>query len=378
MINVDKNVFRRRKGNFLKRITKFAVLTLLLLLVGLTAGCKEDKEAETEGTGPQINALDYIELGQYKGLSVKRMATDVTDEEVEQALQADLLPAAEYEEITDHDDVRKGDIANIDFVGKKDGVAFDGGTGSDYDLEIGSGTFIPGFEDQMIGMKVGETKDLNLTFPENYGAEELAGEDVVFEVTVNGLKKEAEAAITDETVKNYTNGEYTTVDAYKQKLKEDIITGNEQYADSAVYTELWEMAVDNAKVKGELPKELVEDKKERMKRNALSYAESYHLTMEEFLNQSMGVTEEEFEQETADYALKAAKETLVLNAIAETEGLTVTDEDLETGIDTYVELYQYPSREDFLNTTDMDEFREYILESKVQKFLADNAVIEQQ
>ena len=353
----------------MKKLNYCIILAAVLCLVSACA----PKENAQEGYA--YNPLEYIALGDYKGLKVERLSTDVTDDDVEDLLKSLLSSAVQYEEITDHDDVRNGDIANIDFVRKRDGVAFDGGTGKSYDLEIGSGTFIPGFEESMVGMKVGETKELDLTFPEDYGAAELAGQDVVFEVTVNSLKKKAEAKITDEAVKEYTNGAYETIDDYKVKLRDDLVSESVQYADSAMYSDLWEQAVDNATVKGSLPEELVNEKKELMKNNALAYAESYNMTVEEFLNGSMGITEAEFEEQTADYALKAAKEALVLHAIADAEGLNVTDEELQNGIDEYVTMYNYPSKEDFINSTDMDEFREYILESKVQEFLADNAVI---
>ncbi|MCR4655239.1 MAG: trigger factor [Lachnospiraceae bacterium] len=353
----------------MKKLNKFIVLAIVLCLV---SACGTEEDASGAGG---YDPLEYIELGEYKGLKVERLSTEVTDKDVENLLESLLSSEARYEEITDHDDVREGDIANIDFVGKRDGVAFDGGTGKGYDLKIGSGTFIPGFEESMIGMKVGETKDLDLTFPEDYGAAELAGQDVVFEVTVNSLKKPAETKITDEAVKEYTNGEYESIADYKVKLKEDLTSERLQYADSAMYTDLWEQAVKNATVKGSLPEKLVDEKKELMKNNALAYAESYNMTMDEFLSGSMGITEAEFEEQTADYALKAAKESLVLHAIADAEGLNITDEELNEGIDEYVAMYNYPSREEFINSTDLNEFREYILESKVQEFLADNAVI---
>ena len=167
-----------------------------------------------------------------------------------------------------------------------------------------------------------------------------------------------------------------TTDAnYKVKLKEDLLANNIQYADSAMYTELWSQAVDNATIKGELPGDLLEEKKTLLQTNALSYAESYGMTLEEFYNLSLGLTSDDFEAQVDDYALKAAKETLVLYAISDAEGLSVSDKDLQDGIDNYVAMYNYPSKEEFIKSVDMNEFKEYILESKVQEFLADNAVI---
>ena len=174
------------------------------------AATEADTEASTEASSeeeleiterPDYKALDYVELGEYKGLTVEVSPTTVTDEEVIKQIRAnagsDIL-----EEVTEGT-VEEGDTANIDYEGKLDGEAFDGGTAKDTDLEIGSGTFIPGFEDGLIGVKIGDTVDLPLTFPENY-TEELAGKDVVFTVTVNSVKRMPE--LTDDLVNQITDG----------------------------------------------------------------------------------------------------------------------------------------------------------------------------
>ena len=140
-----------------------------------------------------------LKLGNYKGIPYSLDKVTVSDEEVSQQIQM-ILSQSNSKVEKEGDTVENGDIATINFVGLKDGVAFEGGTGNDYDLEIGSGTFIPGFEEQMIGMKVNETRDLNLTFPENYGAADLAGQAVVFQVTVTKLSVKKEPELNDEFV----------------------------------------------------------------------------------------------------------------------------------------------------------------------------------
>ena len=155
-----------------------------------------------------------IKLGNYKGIEFKVEKVPVSNEEVEQQIQMILTQSSQTEE-KDGDTVENGDIATIDFVGLKDDVAFEGGTGNDYDLEIGSGSFIPGFEEQMIGMKVNETRDLNLTFPENYQAEDLAGQDVVFKVTVKKLSVKKEAELNDDFVEGLGVPEIKTVEDLK-------------------------------------------------------------------------------------------------------------------------------------------------------------------
>ncbi|MDF2486627.1 MAG: trigger factor, partial [Herbinix sp.] len=160
---------------------------------------------------------DFIKLGQYKGIEVTVTKLEVTDANVDTAIQEDLTAHTTNEEITDRTDVQNGDIANIDYEGLKDGVAFEGGTATATDLTIGSNQFIPGFEEKLIGTKVGDKVEIELTFPEDYSnSPELAGQDVVFKVTVNAIKKEVVPELNLEYVQ--ANTDYDTVDAYREGI----------------------------------------------------------------------------------------------------------------------------------------------------------------
>ncbi|MCR4740241.1 MAG: trigger factor [Lachnospiraceae bacterium] len=343
------------------------VISLNILALSFFTGCGKE-------SGPDSAAADMIvEPGQYLGLSVTKMSTEVTDEEVDIKLENDLLNMDPYEEITDRTDVREGDIVNIDFTGKLDGTAFEGGSAKGYDLTIGSHAFIKGFEEALIGLEKGETKDIDLTFPADYGEPSLAGKDVVFTVTVNKLQKKAE--LSDKLVKEKTGGEYDDLASYRAHVREELEKENEEYATSAMYIDLWEQVVDNSVIRGTLPKELVSEKKDTLRTNALTLAEGYGMTVEEFINSVLGKTEEEFESEIEDYAMRAAKETLILEAIADREGLNVTKKELEEGIDNYVTTYGYSSKDEFTETVNMKEFEEYILKSKVQEYIAEHAEI---
>ena len=197
-----------------------------------------------------LNPDDYIELGQYKGLKVTRMSSEVTKEELEEEYNNNLEYLLSPEPVTDRDDVREGDTVNIDFVGKLDGEAFEGGSAEGYDITIGSGTFIPGFEDGLIGTKAGEQTELNLTFPDNYPNDKnLEGKPVVFEVSVNSIKRPPEP--TDEKIKTATEGKFSTIEEYKKSLKESLDRKAADYADSEMYKDLWDQVVDNAKLKKE-------------------------------------------------------------------------------------------------------------------------------
>lgn len=317
-------------------------------------------------------ATQYIELGQYKGLDIQKAVHEVTEEEIEDELNT-LAGAYATEEVLTEGAVQMGDVANIDYLGKKDGVAFNGGTANGYDLEIGSGSFIDGFEDGLVGVNVGETVDLPLRFPDEYHSKELAGADVIFTVTVNSIKRKNAPEITDEFISEISDGKYSDVESYKAALEQQIIDEYEEYNKLQYYEDLWNAAVENATVINDFPNELVNEKTSRMVLNAQEYARSYGMNFDDFVSQKMGISKDEFYKQAAEYANTAAKESLVLEAIATAENITVSDEELDKAINEYVELGRYESKEDFLSKNNIDDFREYILTSKVQDFLAENA-----
>jgi trigger factor len=208
-------------------MTAMAEETELVTEAETEAAAEEESEAaedETEAeTGevlvrPEYTALDYVTLGEYKGLNVSLEEMKVTDEDVEDEIAYNMRLSEIYESL-EEGTVHDGDVANIDYEGKLDGEAFDGGTAKGYDLEIGSGTFIDGFEDGLIGVAVGDTVDLTLTFPENYSNEDLAGQETVFTVTVNEIKRTPE--LTDEHAETLSDGEYTDAASYRASVRED-------------------------------------------------------------------------------------------------------------------------------------------------------------
>lgn len=320
----------------------------------------------------KIDPFDYIELGDYKGLSVDKQVHEVTEEEIEDELNT-LVSAYATKEVLDSGSIQSGDVANIDYVGKKDGVAFNGGTAQGYDLGIGTGTFIPGFEDGLVGAKVGETVDLNLTFPENYGNAELAGQEVVFTVTVNSIERTTLPEITDEFISEISDGNITSVAQYKKELEEQIVAEYDEYNELQYYKDLWDQAVENATVLKDLPADMIADKTSKMVINSQQYARSYGLSFDDFINQYMGLTKEQFNSEAASYAIEATKESLVLRAIAQKEGISVSEDELNAAIDEYTSLGNYKDRDEFLATTNLDDLEEFVLQSKVEDFIAANA-----
>lgn len=350
------------KKNLLKK--SVFILMCVFGIAGLS-GCSDSDK---------LNPTDYIELGQYKGLEIVKSAYEVTEEDVQDELDALASAYATSEKFTEGA-VKMGDIANIDYEGKKDGVAFEGGTSQGYDLEIGSGQFIPGFEDGLVGVNVGETVDIPLTFPENYGHTELAGADVIFTVTVNYITRKNLPEVNDDFIKEISEGEYEDLAAYRAALEEQMKSEYTEFYELQYYEDLLNKAIDNAKVIKDFPGEYLQSKTEKMLLNAQQYAISYNITLEEFLDQYMGLTKAEFNAQAIEYAEIAAKESMVIQAIAEAEGITVSEEDVTEAIKEYVELGTYKSEEEFrsMGEETLEDLREYILTSKIEEFLADNA-----
>ena len=298
---------------------------------------------------------DCFELADYKGLKLTETVEPVTDEDVEEYLK-NYLSA---EEVTDPDaTVQDGDTITLDYEGKKDGVAFDGGTATDATLVIGSGQFIDGFESGLIGTKVGETVDLNLTFPEDYSAEELAGQDVVFTCTVKSISRAPE--ITDEWVEESTDGEYTTVEDYYDFNRTTLEENNESEALYNLKSDAWEELMNTSTYKA-YPKEFIEAALEEFDEEVTSEAESYGVDLQGYLD-GYGMTAEDYLSRKEAYAVGIAQNRLLLDALADAEGLTTESDEYVEALETLTEGYQMDA-DTLIETYGEETVREYIMTS---------------
>lgn len=258
---------------------------------------------------------DCIVLGDYKGLRLTKTVGQVTEEEVDSYIQSQ----ATAEEVTDENAaVQDGDTVNIDYVGKIDGKEFDGGSAQGSVLVVGSDTFIDGFEDGLIGMKKGETKDLNLTFPDDYGNTDVAGKAVVFTVTLNSISRAPEQD--DAWVSSYTDGKYTSMDDYRAYMKESLQEGNDEAADQQLNSDAWEQ-IEKTCTFLKLPKSYVEEGSEEFEKNVTSQAEQYNATLDDFITQN-GLTAEEYKTRKEQYGRYTAESRLLLEALMQAEQLT--------------------------------------------------------
>ena len=373
---------------FITTITVLALSASVLAGCGKSADSGESTQAATESsteTGTQaetgtetveygddayvdgINVGDYVTLGEYKGIEVTAEAPAVTDEYLQSYIDYVLQSNMVTTDITDRA-VQNGDFTNIDYEGKIDGVAFDGGTAQGYDLEIGSGSFIPGFEDGLIGAAIGETRDVTVTFPESYPSEEVAGKEAVFTVTVNSIHTETIPELTDELVKGL-EGNCSTVDEYRQYAYELLMEDEQSTHDSNAQMDILAKVVENSEFK-EPPAEMVTRYYDRIKSNMSSYAAMYGYDLESFMA-ATGSSEEQL-QESAE---QASREIIAMKAIADAENLNVTDEDMDEELAKNAGDYGYEDVEEYKKALDLKGYKEYMMTEKVLSFLFDNAVI---
>ena len=306
-----------------------------------------------------------VKLGQYKGLEapkaeVKVAAADVNARLKEMADRNSRLVSVERA-------VKKGDTADIDFEGFDNGVAFDGGKGENFDLEIGSGSFVPGFEEQLIGMKAGEEKDIDITFPENY-APELAGKPVVFHVKVNEVKVKEVPAIDDEFAKDVS--EFDTLKELKADIKKKMTAERAEAAQRAFEDVLMAKVAEG--VEAEIPHEMVELQAERMMEQFKQQLAAQGIPFDQYLKMT-GTTEADFRKQADGPAAEQVKMDLAVEAIIKAEGLEATDEDVENELKNVAEKYgmDLETVKKYLRPEDV---KEQVIREKAVKIVADSAV----
>nr|WP_281734236.1 trigger factor [Streptococcus lutetiensis] len=276
-----------------------------------------------------------VKLGDYKNLEVSVEATkEVTDAEVDEKVERERNNLAEL--IVKEGAAELGDTVVIDFVGSVDGVEFDGGKGENFSLELGSGQFIPGFEDQLVGAKAGETVEVNVTFPEQYQAEDLAGKDAKFVTTVHEVKAKEVPALDDELAKDIDE-EAETLDELKAKYRKELESAKEIAFDDAVEGAALELAVANAEIV-ELPEEMVHDEVHRAMNEFMGNMQRQGISPEMYF-QLTGTTEEDLHKQYEADADKRVKTNLVIEAIAKAEGFEASDEEIEKEINDLASEY---------------------------------------
>ena len=327
----------------------------------------DTKETDSSGENRLVSVKDvskYVTIGEYKGLELTRTSQPVTDDDVQAEINYNLEDnGSEVKDGT----VENGDTVTINFTGTIDGKEFDGGSAEDYELVVGDGEMIDGFEDGIVGMKSGETKELDLTFPDDYYEESVAGKAVVFKVTLQKFTRPAE--LTDEWVAE--NTEYKTVDEYRAAVKTQLEDTAVQTADYELYSDAWNEVQAASEIK-DYPKEDVDAAKKSYQELNEKYVKDAGMEMADFLK-SQGMSEEDYESECQQYAESKVEQNLIVQGIMDAEGLSIDDEETQKLKDDLIKEYGFASIDEMIETYGEQEVNESLALLRVERFIVDNA-----
>lgn len=344
---------------------KRKIVSLLAMVMAgavLLTGCQGSSKIETED----------VTISKYKGVEVEKAEkTEVTDETVDAYIESDLQSKTTEKEITDRA-VQDKDVAKVDFVGKIDGVEFEGGSAQDYSLNIGSGQFIEGFEESVIGHNIGDTYDWSGKFPDGYQNPDYAGKDVVFTITVKGISEQEVPKLNDKFVKSVSK-KSKTVKEYKAEVKKQLEEDAAVTYKETLGSSVWQEVLKNTKVK-KYPKKKVKELTDSLVQSYKSAAEYYQLDYETFISQQMGGTVEEFEKQVDNAAKSSVKQQMATEAIAEKENIKLTDEKFEEELEKLAKSYGYESAKALKETAEEEDLKDVALSNLVRDFLVDNCV----
>lgn len=310
-----------------------------------------------------------VKLGKYKGIQLKKIEYNVTDEDIEHELGHMADRNSRLVTVEDRA-VENGDITVIDFEGFVDGKAFEGGKAENHELTIGSNTFIPGFEDQIIGMKTGEEKDINVKFPEEYFSEELKGKDATFKVKLHEIKKKELPELNDDFAKD--TSEFDTLDELKKSIKEKLEEENSNKVKYETEDAAVKAVVDSAEV--EIPSGMIDTEIDNMVRDIETRLSYQGMKLEQYLSM-MGKSMEDFRKEYEEQAKTSVKTRLVLEAIVKAENIEASEEDINTKLKEMAAMYGKKEDELVLNEQFMNYIKDSLKNEAVVKFIIDNAKI---
>jgi len=311
-----------------------------------------------------------VVLGQYKGIEVTKAAIEVSEEEIDAEIKKEQDKNASYVEVADRA-VKDGDRIKLDFEGFVDGEAFDGGKGENYDLTIGSGSFIPGFEEQLVGAMPGEEMEVNVTFPENYGAENLAGKAAVFKCTVKAITEKQLPELNDEYADEYT--EFDTMEEYREDVKRNLIVKKEERAKTEQEDEAVEKIIASSQI--EIPAPMLETQESNMVDEFAQQLQYQGMSLDQYY-QYAGSSREKMMEALAPQAEKRIRTRLVLEEIAKEENITATEEEYEAELKTMAEAYgaDFDTVKNIFGGKQKDGMMKDIAVQKAITFVLENAV----
>ena len=317
----------------------------------------------------EVAVKPEVTLGEYKGLEVPKSETEVTDEEIEAELKKEQEKNSRTITVEDRG-AENGDIATIDFEGFVDGTAFEGGKGTDYPLTLGSGSFIPGFEDQLVGAKAGDHVEVNVTFPEEYQSKDLAGKAAVFQCDVKKVETKELPELDDDFAQDVS--EFDTLAEYKEDIKKNLTERKEKEARTAKENAAVDKAIENAQM--EIPDAMIETQISQMLDDFSRRMQAQGLTMEQYM-QFTGMTADKMREEMKPQALKRIQTRLVLEKIAETENIQPSEEEVNEEISKMAEMYKMEADKlkELLGDRELEQMKKDMAVQKAVTLVADEA-----
>ena len=318
-----------------------------------------------------VTVKPEVELGEYKGLEIEKVSYETKDEDVDAEIEKAQQQNARIITVEDRE-VKNGDLTVIDFEGFVDGTAFEGGKGTDYSLEIGSGTFIPGFEEQIVGAKLNEEIDVNVTFPEEYHAEELKGKPALFKVTVKEIKEKQLPELNDDFVKDVS--EFDTLDEYKKDIKEKLEKANEQKAKTETENKVIEKLTEAITV--DIPECMINTQLDNIAQDFNYRLQMQGMSLQKYLEMT-GSTLEAFKEQFKEQAQTQVKTSLALEAVAKAEKITCSAKDVEAEMKKMAEMYgmELDKVKGMFRDEDKKSLETEIVTRKTVEFLVENAKI---
>ncbi|WP_044933107.1 trigger factor [Butyrivibrio sp. AC2005] len=310
-----------------------------------------------------------VKLGKYKGVEVEKVDLDVTEDEINAEIDQERSRNARTIEVTDRN-VEDGDIVTLDFEGFVDGVAFEGGKGTDYPLTIGSGSFIPGFEEQLVGFEIGKEGEVNVTFPEDYHSEDLAGKAATFKCTVKGIKTRELPELNDEFASDVSD--FETVDEYKEDVKKKLTERKEAEAKAKREDEAVKAVIEDSEM--ELPEKMVETQQRQIVNDFAQRLQYQGMNMQQYM-QYTGNTVEQLMEQVKPQAVERIQSRLVLEAVAAAEKFEIAEEEIKEELEKMAKQYnmEVEKVKEFMGDREIKTLKDDLLVQKAAKFLVENA-----
>lgn len=360
---------------------KIKLVMLFAMMAAMLCACGKKGDESLSDNQIEVDPDDYVKLGDYSGLSVEVTYYDYSEEDVKNCVDSELefyvdyfansynLDLYDYQVDVSANTVAQGSIVNMDYTGRIDGVAFEGGSANGAHLVIGSGNFIPGFEDGLVDKKVGETVDLDLTFPEDYHNADYAGKNAVFTVSINSIDTRSMPEYTDELIQTLNiSQDITTYQQYEDYIRQYLQDSCDDANEEMLQESIWNAAYGTCEI-SDPPQQMVDSFYEDLNEYFETYAQYYSMDLETFISSQMGMDMETYQEKNREAATEEAKKELAYMAIAKAEGIVVNDDMMQEVAEAEYADYGYESADAMIQTMGKADFSSYVMRQKVLKRL---------